>query len=84
MANRNSAVTIEQQECAFPARALRAYRQELVAAVAALENAGAADHGTTRPYAQVLLSIDRLGLDHGNVSGCDCWHPSWAPASRVR
>lgn len=79
MSEDNPSVLITQAKCVFPARELRAYRMAIIATVSSLEDAGAADHVTTRPYAQALLSIDRLGLDHEDVNGCTCWHAQFAP-----
>ena len=62
-----------QEDCLFPTAQLRKYRRSLLGQIAALEKGGPLPDSSRRIYAQTILSIDRLALDHGDVADCKCW-----------
>jgi hypothetical protein len=68
------------RSCNFPASALRAYYSQILSGVKALE---ACDpNADVRSQMTVLLSVERLRLDHEDVVGCRCWYTP-AELSRI-
>ena len=83
MSQSTDVAELTQPKCGFPTIQLRAYRKNLVNEIIALERKGQLPDSLRRIYAQTLLSIDRLALDHGDILGCKCWFEAQAQVAQV-
>ncbi len=84
MTDSNNISHSAQPNCGFPTTQLRAYRRQLVEELKAIEKtaAGLSDF-ERRVYAATLLSIDRLALDHADITDCKCWIEAVAKSAQV-